>query len=60
MKGFRAVPLQPQTAEGAFFRVLPEKIPHGICTGASFLLTLQSLPLFRERAWHIDIMRRDE
>ena len=32
--------------EGAFFRALPEKIPRGICTGASFLLTLQSLPFF--------------
>jgi len=46
MKGFRAVPLQPQTAEGAFFRALPEKNPRGICTDAPFLLTLQSLPFF--------------
>ena len=36
------------TANGGrrFFRALPEKIPRGICTGASFLLTLQSLPFF--------------
>ena len=36
------------TANGGrcFFRALPEKNPRGSCTGASFLLTLQSLPFF--------------
>ena len=43
-----------------FFRALPEKNPARDLHGRALLANFAVPSLFRERAWHIDIMRRDE